>query len=260
MHAQLPVHVFQQPLVWENPEANRAHFETLFQQTELKGGIALLPEMFSTGFSMHPQRLAEPHEGPTLQWMQHQAKQHHCIVAGSLMTEVQSKYYNRFYWVQPNETFFYYNKRHLFGMAGEQESYTPGNKRVIVQVNGWRIALLVCYDLRFPVWARQQADAEYDVLVVCANWPERRADAWNTLLKARAIENQAYVIGINRCGIDGNGLHYRGDSQIIDPAGTIMAHAGHEACILHESLQANHLQEIRQTLPFLRDKDDFMIA
>jgi len=255
----LRVHLVQSPLVWENPEANRAQFSELFSTMILRGSVVVLPEMFSTGFSMHPQQHAEAPDGPTVQWMLQEAANRGCILTGSLMTQEEGQFYNRLYWVQPNGQLFTYNKRHLFGMAGEDQVYTAGNKRVVVQVNGWRIALAICYDLRFPVWLRQKNDAEYDVLLVTANWPERRADAWNTLLKARAIENQCFVLGVNRCGEDGNGLQYRGDTQIIDPAGVILANAGAVAQVVSLDLQAEQLQQTRQALPFLRDKDDFML-
>lgn len=255
----LRVHLVQSPLVWENPEANRAHFSALFSTLILRGSVVVLPEMFSTGFSMNPETLAEAPDGPTVQWMLQEAANRGCIVCGSLMIRDNNNYFNRLYWVQPNGQLFTYNKRHLFGMAGEDQVYTAGDQRVVVQVNGWRIALAICYDLRFPVWLRQQADAEYDVLLLTANWPERRADAWNTLLKARAIENQCYVLGVNRCGEDGNGLQYHGDTQIIDPAGTPIAHIGNEARILSFNLQTEALQQTRQYLPFLRDKDDFIL-
>lgn len=259
MKEYLRVHLVQSDLVWENPEANRAHFSNLFSETLLRGSVVVLPEMFSTGFSMKPEAMAETPDGPTVQWMLQEALNRGCILCGSVMIYDEGNYFNRLYWVQPDGQIFTYNKRHLFGMAGEDKVYRAGNKRLVVQVNGWRIAVAICYDLRFPVWLRQQSDAEYDVLLVTANWPERRADAWNTLLKARAIENQCYALGVNRCGEDGNGLLYQGDTQIIDPAGTILAHAGPEARILRFDLQADVLQKTRQHLPFLRDQDDFML-
>ncbi len=259
MKETLRVHLIQSPLAWENPEANRAHFSELFSTMILRGSVVVLPEMFSTGFSMHPHQHAEAPDGPTVQWMLQEAANRRCIITGSLMIQEEGQFYNRLYWVQPDGQYFTYNKRHLFGMAGEDKVYTAGEQRMVVQVNGWRIALAICYDLRFPVWLRQQLDSEYDVLLVTANWPERRAEAWNTLLKARAIENQCYVLGVNRCGEDGNGLQYRGDTQIIDPAGSILAHAASEAKIISFDLQAEQLQQIRQALPFLRDKDDFML-
>lgn len=259
MHPTLPVHLLQFNIAWEDPAANRLAIEQQLNKLIVKGHVVVLPEMFSTGFSMQPEQHAEAPDGPTVQWMKQQAQTRACILCGSIMIKENNAYYNRFVWMQPNGEAHTYNKRHLFGMAGEDKVYTAGTKRLVVQVNGWRIAVAICYDLRFPVWLRQQRDAEYDVLLVTANWPERRADAWNTLLKARAIENQCYVLGINRCGEDGNGLAYHGDTQIISPDGRILAHADRHNHVVSHHLSAPLLHETRQSLPFLRDKDDFMI-
>lgn len=259
MHPKLPVHLLQYNIVWEDPAANREAIEAQLAKLIVKGHVVVLPEMFSTGFSMQPEQHAEAPDGLTVQWMKQEAAKHRCILCGSLMIHDEGQYFNRLYWVQPDGQLFTYNKRHLFGMAGEDKVYTPGEKRLVVQVNGWRIALAICYDLRFPVWLRQQQNAEYDVLLLVANWPERRAEAWNTLLKARAIENQCYVLGVNRCGEDGNGLQYHGDTQIISPEGRILAHADRHTHVVSHHLSAPLLHETRQHLPFLRDKDDFIL-
>ena len=201
---------------------------TIREKTE----IIVLPEMFSTGFSMRPKELAEDMDGPAVQWMARMAAAHRIILAGSLMIADRGQYFNRLVWMLPNGQYGHYDKRHLFAYAGEHNHFQPGQKRVVARVNGWRILLQVCYDLRFPVWARQQPTGddttEYDVLVYVANWPERRAHAWKTLLQARAIENQCYVIGVNRVGEDGTGLYHSGDSMVVDPMGDILFTTAHE--------------------------------
>ena len=221
--------------------------------------IVVLPEMFSTGFSMKPELLAETMEGETVQWMKRMAAEKKIILAGSVIIEENNNYYNRLVWMQPNGQYGVYDKRHCFAFAGEEEHYTAGTKRLIASVKGWKINLLVCYDLRFPVWARQTlgSAAEYDVLIYVANWPERRIHAWKTLLQARAIENQCYVVGTNRVGKDGNNIHYSGESMIIDPLGEILYTKKDEEDIFTIVLDKTHLQTVREKFPFLRDADNF---
>ena len=223
--------------------------------------------MFSTGFSMDPGTHAETMEGDSVQWMKRIAAEKKTILVGSLMIKEEDKYFNRLLWVLPNGQIGQYDKRHLFAYAGEDEKYSSGHKRFVASVNGWRINLQICYDLRFPVWARQRSTydeegnflPEYDVLVYVANWPARRAEAWKTLLRARAIENQCYVIGVNRIGVDGNEIEYSGDSCIISPLGEVLhSYESHDG-LFSASLDPVLLSETRQRFPFLRDADGFMI-
>lgn len=228
------------------------------QKTE----VVILPEMFSTGFSMKPEELAETMEGESVQWMKRVAAENKIILTGSLIIQDEGNYYNRLVWMLPNNQYGIYDKRHLFGFADEDQHYTAGSKRLIGSVKSWKINLLVCYDLRFPVWARQQPvnnHPEYDVLVYVANWPERRNIAWKTLLQARAIENQCYVIGVNRVGHDGNNIYHSGDSMVVDPMGEILYHKKDEEDIFTITLDKDHLQSVRDKLPFLKDADGFAI-
>lgn len=229
-----------------------------------KTEIVLLPEMFSTGFSMQPSALAEKMDGATVQWMADIAAAKKIIVGGSLIIEEDGRYFNRFVWMQPNGQYGYYDKRHLFAYAQEDQHYASGNKRFIASVKGFKLNLQICYDLRFPVWARQQAqennEAEFDVLINVANWPERRSHAWRTLLQARAIENQCYTIGVNRVGHDGNGMYHAGHSMVVDAMGEILCEHEHTEIVETITLHKQSLDDIRQRLPFLKDRDSFHIA
>lgn len=259
----------QTSLFWEDKAANLRMLENKINALTERTQIVILPEMFSTGFSMKPELLAETMEGETVQWMKKIAAQKKIILTGSVMMEEEGNYYNRLLWILPNGQLGYYNKRHLFAYAGEHEHYSPGNKRLIASVNGWKINLQVCYDLRFPVWARQQLTSteaapeelvpEYDLLVYVANWPERRNHAWKTLLQARAIENQCFVAGVNRVGKDGNEIYYSGDSMIIDPMGEVLYTKAHEEDSFTITLEKEKLTTVRGKLPFLQDADEFMI-
>ncbi len=219
--------------------------------------------MFSTGFSMQPEKYAENMQGECVEWMKKIAAKHRIIVTGSLMIEEDGKYYNRLIWMLPNKQYGYYNKRHCFAFAKEDEHYTPGSSRLVVSVNGWKINVQICYDLRFPVWARQQSNtnynAEYDVLLYVANWPKKRSHAWKTLLTARAIENQCYVIGVNRVGTDGNHNVYNGDSMVVDALGEILYQKEEVEDVFTITLSKNKLNEIRTKFPFLIDADSFKI-
>jgi omega-amidase len=249
-------------LYWENKQANLQMLEEKIKSIQ-NSHIVILPEMFSTGFSMKAEELAEPENGPTHQWMQKMAAEKRMIITGSIITEENSEYYNRLMWMLPNGDYGCYDKRHLFAYAKEDEHYAAGNKRFIASVNGWKINLQVCYDLRFPVWSRQQfsedGEFEYDVLIFVANWPNRRSHAWKTLLQARAIENQCYVIGVNRVGEDGNNIYHSGDSMVIDPLGEILYHKADEEDIYTISLDKEHLQSVRDKFQFWRDADKFEI-
>lgn len=263
----LNVTVLQSDLKWENKKANLESFEQKIFACEDKMEIVLLPEMFSTGFSMRPTELGETMDGETVQWMKRVAAEKKIVLGGSVIIKENDLYYNRFVWMLPNGEYGVYDKRHLFGYAGEDLEYTRGNKRLIASIKGWRIHLLVCYDLRFPVWARQSIPKEgtferpeYDVLVYVANWPEKRVHAWRTLLQARAIENQCYVVGVNRVGIDGNGHQYPGESMVIDALGSPVYKASDKEEVFTCTLEYDKLEEVRERLPFLGDADPFIIV
>jgi len=263
IHMQdLTVTLVQTNLVWEDKNANLAALEEKIKSIGGKKEIVILPEMFSTGFSMQPSSLAENMHGESVEWMRRISREERVILTGSLIIEEDGAFYNRLLWVLPNGQYGIYDKRHRFAFAGEDQSYTAGNKRLIASVKGWKINMQVCYDLRFPVWARQQtaAEPEYDVLVYVANWPERRNTAWKTLLRARAIENQCYVIGVNRVGEDGNGIAHSGDSMVIDPLGEILYHKENEEDVFTLTLDREHLEKVRRQFPFWKDADPFSLT
>jgi predicted amidohydrolase len=285
----LTITTIQSNLHWEDKTANLQMFEEKIRGLQQRTEVVVLPEMFSTGFSMQPEKL----DGPAVSWMKKLSAERKIILTGSLIIEEEGHFYNRLVWMLPNGQYGYYDKRHLFGYAHEDKHYAPGSKRLIASVKGWKINLLVCYDLRFPVWSRQKPAAssladlvasemeahdvpvappqetgssvtelspEYDVLIYVANWPERRNHAWKTLLQARAIENQCYVVGVNRVGTDGNGLYHSGDSMIIDALGTVIYTKANEEDVFTTTLQKDLLEEVRNKLPFLKDADRFIIA
>lgn len=255
---QLHFTLIQPDIAWEDKQANMKQYEDIIAGITGSKHIVVLPEMFSTGFSMAPERLAEPMDGTSVKWMTATAARYRCIIAGSLIIEEDGKYYNRMLWVQPDGRISSYDKRHLFAYADEDKHYSPGDKRVIVSVNGWRINLMVCYDLRFPVWARNQGD-EYDVLLYVANWPEARSLAWRTLLQARAIENQCYVVGVNRVGKDGKGYNHTGESSVFGPLGEQLCELPPVPTTHTIPLDNEELKKIRTKLPFLDDADKFIL-
>ncbi len=268
MQQPLTVTLIQTNLHWEDKAANLRMLHEKIMSLEEKTEVVILPEMFSTGFSMKPQQFAETMNGETVQWMRNMAQQKRIILTGSVIIAEEDNYYNRLIWMLPNGSYGCYNKRHLFGYAGEDEHYTPGSKRMIASVKGWKINLQVCYDLRFPVWARQAllstggeelGGEEYDILLYVANWPERRDNAWQTLLAARAIENQCYVIGVNRVGKDGNNIGHCGNSAVIDALGNALYSKTNEEDIFTITLHKKELTEIRNKYPFLHDADPFTI-
>jgi len=257
-HETLRVAIFQFDLAWENPEVNRAKIDEWLQKANRKLDVVFLPEMFSTGFSMNVSVLAEPMDGETITWMKTKCVEHQLALCGSLIIKENNQFFNRLVFVEPSGEIQYYDKRHLFTMANEESHFQPGMERLIVTYNGWRICPLICYDLRFPVWARNSN--EYDVLVYSANWPESRTEVWNTLLKARAIENQSYVVGANRVGVDGSNILYSGNSQLIDPKGKILSGiADHHKGIVSAGFSYNELTEYRKKFPVLDDADQFVI-
>jgi omega-amidase len=266
----LTITLIQTKLHWEDKAANLQMLEDKIFSINEKTEVVVLPEMFSTGFSMKPEMLAEKMEGNTVNWMKKIAAQKKIILTGSVIIQDEGHYYNRLIWMLPNGQYGIYDKRHRFAFAGEDEHYTAGTKRLIASVKGWKINLQVCYDLRFPVWARQTPDTlsngddalatpEYDLLIYVANWPERRSTAWKTLLQARAIENQCYVVGVNRVGNDGNAIDHSGDSLVIDPLGDILYHKKDEEDIFTITLNKDYLQSTREKFPFWRDGDNFTI-
>jgi len=265
----LTITTIQSNINWEDKPANLDMFEEKINSIEDRTEIVVLPEMFSTGFSMQPQLFAESMEGETVDWMRRIATEKKIILTGSVIIKEEDKFYNRLIWMLPNGDHGYYNKRHLFAYAGEDDHYSPGHKRLIASVKGWKINLQVCYDLRFPVWSRQspvhtgkeeRQGAEYDVLIYVANWPERRSHAWKTLLCARAIENQCYVVGVNRVGTDGNNIYHSGNSLVIDPLGEVLYHRADDEDVFTITLEKERLNEVRTKYPFLKDADHFNIS
>jgi omega-amidase len=258
----------QTSLHWEDKTANLQHFDQLLKGLEKRTDLIVLPEMFSTGFSMSPAKLAEKTDGPTLNWMREQATKYDAVITGSMIAEENGNYYNRLLWVRPDGSYEQYSKRHLFRMAGEHNLYAAGDKKLIVDLHGWKICPMVCYDLRFPVWSRnrwtQQGNemiADYDVLIYVANWPERRSHPWKTLLLARAMENNAYVVGVNRIGNDALMNLHSGDSAIVDFKGEIMK-SGIIATegIISDILSYQQLTEFRKAFPAGMDADDFKLS
>ncbi|MBN8836758.1 MAG: amidohydrolase [Sphingobacteriia bacterium] len=254
--------IIQTSLHWENKEANLEMLEQKIHSIP-KTEIVVLPEMFSTGFSMNASLLAETMEGPTVAWMKKIASEQKIIVTGSLIIKEGQHYRNRLIWMLPNGQLGFYDKRHCFSYAGEDQFYTPGHKRLITSVKGWKIHVQICYDLRFPVWARQQPqpekETEYDVLLYVANWPERRIHAWKSLLVARAIENQCYVVAANRIGNDGHGVYHSGDSMVVNPLGEVLFTKAHEEVIHTQVLEKRVLEEVRNRFAFWKDADGFRI-
>lgn len=258
MNAHLRVTLVQTDLEWRDPAANRrrlaAHFRGLAGHTDL----ILLPEMFSTGFCMDSEALAEPMDGPTVGWLREEAAATGCAIAGSLIVRDGDRRHNRLVWARPDGTLAHYDKRHLFRMAGEHDHYAAGDARLVVEHRGWRICPMVCYDLRFPVWSRSRGD--YDLLLYVANWPARRAHAWNSLLRARAIENLSYVAGVNRIGRDGNGATYAGDSVVLDFLGQPISSEGGGDRVETAVLDLKSLRAYRASFPAHLDADAFELA
>jgi predicted amidohydrolase len=255
----LKITLIQTHLFWEDKGANLALLEQKIVNLAEPTEVVILPEMFTTGFSMQPTLHAETMEGPSVQWMRKIAMTQKIILTGSLIIEENGNYYNRLIWMLPNGALGYYDKRHLFAFAGEDQHYTAGNKRLIASVKGWKINLQICYDLRFPTWARQAAPNEYDVLVYVANWPEKRSPAWKTLLVARAIENQAFVVGVNRVGLDGNNIAHSGNSMVVSPLGEVLFHSADQESVFQVTLQRDELEQTRAQFPFWKDADFFTI-
>lgn len=248
----------QADLVWENPNENRKLFEQKITNLDNDVDLIILPEMFTSGFTMQPNSICESMNGKTMQWMQKMAKKKSSAILGSIVIKENKRYYNRLIFVYPSGELEFYDKKHTFTLAGEDKAYEAGSKKVIITYKGWKICPLICYDLRFPVWARNTED--YDLLIYVANWPITRVTAWSTLLKARAIENMSYVIGINRVGVDANNYQYSGNSSIVDYLGDKLALLpDNEQGNLAAKLDFNKQQLVRNKLGFLKDRDTFQM-
>ena len=260
----LKVTLVQTQLQWEDVEKNISMFDGLLNGIKEEPDLIVLPEMFSTGFTMNTS-IAETMNGKSIAWLKEKAKEKNCVITGSLMIRESGKNYNRMIWMQPTGNFETYDKRHLFRMANEQNHFTAGENKLIVKIKGWNVSPLICYDLRFPVWSRNAAASRggagwYDLLIYVANWPARRSLAWNTLVPARAVENQSYVIAVNRIGADGYNVDYSGDSSAYNPLGeklsTIQPNESKHETI---TLSWKFLQDYREKFPAMLDADDFEI-
>ena len=244
-------------LTWHDKQKNLDHIESLINNHSSKSQVYLLPEMFPTGFTMDTDAQAETMDGRVIHWMKKLAVDQKAVISGSLIIKENNNYFNRLIWVQPDGMLHHYDKRHLFSYAKEDQYFTAGQKKCIIEYQGWRICPLICYDLRFPVWSRNTE--QYDFLFYVANWPEKRAYAWNTLLKARAVENLAYCAGVNRVGVDGNGISYNGCSTILQFDGEILKKDHHQEEILHFELDKSKLNAFRDRFKFLSDQDQFEV-
>lgn len=254
----LDIALVQTTLAWHDRSANLQHFRLLLEQAR-GADLIILPEMFTTGFTMDSAGQAEAPQGPTHHWLLDQARELSAVVTGSIIVRsVDGSYRNRLLWARPDGQMLHYDKRHLFRMAGEHMHYTPGEAQAVFEVKGWRVRPLVCYDLRFPVWSRDPDGT--DLLIYTANWPGARRLHWNRLLPARAIENLCYVAGVNRIGTDGKGFAYSGDSQVLDFQGDTLLCAGEADGVLRSSLSAADLAAYRERFPAHRDADDFTLG
>lgn len=259
----LTLTIIQTELHWQLPEANLAALEEKIWQINEDTDLIVLPEMFTTGFTMEAQAHAEPMNSRTFRWMKQLAAQTGAVITGSYIVQEGGNYYNRLIWMQPNGEYQHYDKRHLFRMANEHSHYSPGQKPIICEWKEWRICPMICYDLRFPVWSRNRTREDnqlaYDLLLYVANWPAARISAWDVLLQARAIENLSYVVGVNRVGIDGKGVDYNGHSALINPKGEILYKEERRQHICTQKLNAAELREFRKKFPAQLDADNFTV-
>ena len=254
----LTVTLIQTELAWEDIDANLALFDERIERLDTPSDLVILPEMFSTGFSMNAPRLAEPVDGKAVTWLRNKAIQKKRVITGSIMTREKKTFFNRLVWARPDGTLSLYDKKHLFRYAGEEKVYTAGNALTTVDLKGWKIRPFICYDLRFPIWTRNLNQA-YDLCFFVANWPAKRAAHWRALLRARAIENQAYVIGVNRVGRDGNGFEYSGHSAVIDPLGNVLFEEEYRSCSPTIELDHGVLKAYRDQFPAWMDSDADML-
>jgi omega-amidase len=266
----LKISIVQSELHWENMDKNLESFSKKISAIEETTDLIILPEMFSTGFTMNAKSNAEEINGKTMEWMKSKSREKNCVITGSIIIRDKAPsslekardevFYNRLIWMKPDGTYLSYNKRHLFQLADEHQTYTSGNKKIIAEINGWKICPLICYDLRFPVWSRRTKTEDYDLLIYVANWPDKRIQAWKQLLIARAIENQCYVAGVNRIGTDGNNIHHSGYSAVIDFKGeTLSKTQPNEEFTETISLNKDTLLEFRKHFAFSDDADEFSI-
>lgn len=258
MQNQLKITLIQTDLIWENPKQNRNNFTKKIKNFSEVVDVIVLPEMFTTGFTMNAESVAETMQGETILWMQDMAKSSRAAMVGSIIISEAGNYYNRLLFVEPSGLISIYDKRHTFTLVGEDEVFTSGTEKMIIDYKGWKICPLICYDLRFPVWARNTQD--YDVLIYVANWPKPRVSAWDALLKARAIENMSYCIGVNRVGIDGVNVEYSGHSAVYDVLGNNIASIEpFKEQIAVTTLEKRHIEAYRNKLKFLDDRDSFIV-
>ena len=257
MKQNLNLSLIQSNLFWEDVDKNLLHFEELIS-TISETNIILLPEMFNTAFCPKSTHLAETMDGKTVSWMKNISKRKDCAIAGTLMVREGEKVFNRLVWISKNGTVNTYDKHHLFSLIKEERYISKGEGRLIVEEDGWKICPLVCYDLRFPVFSRN--DVDYDVLIYLANWPVKRIEAWDTLLNARSIENQCYTIGVNRVGEDGNGITFNGHSKVFDAFGKeILSSTENKEEVLKIEISLDDLKLKRRQMNFLQDRDDFTL-
>jgi omega-amidase len=254
----LKITLIQTEPVWEDIKSNLALFDEKIHDIREKTDLIILPEMFTTGFSMNASNLAQDLNGFSIEWLQKISNKINADIVGSIIFKNNDLYFNRLLWAKPDGRLFAYDKKHLFRFAGEEKVYSAGIENITVELNGWKIRPFICYDLRFPTWTRNIKN-QYDIAVFVANWPDKRSMHWKSLLQARAIENQCYVIGVNRVGMDGNGLFYSGDSSVIDPFGKIIFQKHDEECTYTTVLSFNALEDYRKTFPAWMDSDIDMI-
>ncbi|MDX7999531.1 amidohydrolase [Xenorhabdus sp. Reich] len=258
MQQNLKVTLVQTDLVWEDAAKNREHIEQHIEPIT-DSDLIILPEMFTTGFSMKPQSIAETMDGPSIRWMQELAARKSCTIVGSMIITENQHFYNRLLWCNADGSVAHYDKKHLFSFAHEHHEYTAGNAPLIVDFKGWKIAAFICYDLRFPIWSRN-INGRYDAAIYIASWPSKRSLHWYSLLQARAIENQSYVIGVNRVGQDGNQHDYDGHSMLIDPSGEILLHEKDHEVVKTMQISLSHVRDVRARFPFLKDADPFVLT
>ena len=254
----LKITLLQAYLFWENIDKNLQNLGLKLSEIREKTDLIILPEMFNTGFTMNAELLAEEMEGKTMAWMKEKAYRFNAVVTGTLIIKENGDYYNRLIWMKPDGSYQQYDKKHLFSLGGEDKVYTAGNKKLIVELNGWKIMPVICYDLRFPVWLRNTKEL-YDLILVVANWPEKRAHHWRTLIPARAVENQSYIIALNRVGHDGNEVYHCGDTTCIDPQGKVVYYKRDEEDVYTFTIHKDEVDKTRKEMPFLDDGDDFTI-
>jgi omega-amidase len=250
----LNITLIQTTLFWNDPDANLKMFDQKIKAIPDDTDLVVLPEMFTTGFSMNAEPLAQDMNGEAVSWLVKKANQKNADIIGSMIIKDQGKFYNRLIWAKPSGTILCYDKKHLFRYAGEEKVFTPGTERITVDLFGWKICPFICYDLRFPLWTRN-FNNQFDVAVFIANWPQKRAPHWNALLKARAIENQCYVVAVNIVGTDGNGLAYHGDSCLIDPLGNDLVEKNNRETVYNAELTYETLTDYRKTFPAWMDAD-----